>query len=233
MKLVTAITMVLGALIVSGCGSPSTIPMVITSLDPNGNLSQSVVTATAESSVAKETVLMNAYTARDLAYKDMYKDSGVSLSWEQKERQITTTVMVDDKPYTSVVTMTEYLPIMQYRPEPDWEQPLPLTPSTHPVWDASKAIAGQALKWGTIAFGIGSFTDLLDTALSEAGDYFNGPSNFWQSKNIAGTSQNFTQYDFLKASPSETGEDFLGIPGCSSIESFLAGRCSEEPSIVE
>jgi len=193
--------------LLSGCSS-GMMPVYQTIVGESGELTETIAGYTKEASVFKEESIAKTLRNRDDRHAEMYAISGFKMTFAMQE--------------VSPGVMALLPKDISYREEPDFDQALPTEPSKHPVWSTANSLFSTIAKYGLIGFGISELSGVLQAGYDKAGNTFNGDANLDSSFNAAGTSQEWTAGS--SALPGLSGDL---PPGCSGLESYLAGNCGE------
>ncbi len=145
-------------LALTGCAGQGIEATVLnTLLGGTGEIGSDII----EASVAKELVVHKTLQNRDKMYRQAYEDSGFKIEFKLEE--------------FGGVAM--YLPkTIEYKPEPQFDQPLPTEPSKHPVWAAAENLGGVLAQYGLIGFGLHEVAGIAKYGMDQAGaTTYNGP----------------------------------------------------------
>lgn len=126
-----------------------------------------------DASVQKEVTFTHMVENRDAKLRAMYEKSGFKQTW----REVTKKTRIVTGGQETVIETTEYVPEVEFRERPHFEQPLPSGPSVHPFWQFANNTVYQganALLWWT---GITQGVDLLKNAQNKATPQYYGNYN--------------------------------------------------------
>lgn len=154
-----------------------------------------------EASIVKEVAIIKGLMNRDDKRELMYGKSGFNMDWVEKP--LTVLIQTAGQPETRV-TISQYLPITSFRPEPRFQFALPTKPSVHPIWNTLESLGGIFAKYGLIGYGIHEFNSLLSTGFAAATQP-NYSGSFYGSLNRSGTTQSIETYrDYITTDNSIT-----------------------------
>ena len=126
-----------------------------------------------DASVQKEFLYGQMVQNRDNKYQTMYAKSGFKQTWKDVKKS--TKMVVNGQEI--VIESTEFLPEVEYRERPHFEQSLPPGPSVHPFWQFANNTVDKgtnALLWWA---GITQGADLLKNAQNKAAPQYYGNYN--------------------------------------------------------
>jgi len=144
-----------------GCaGSGGFIPVPEDVIDAAGVHTVKIAGYTKDASVAKEEAVMRTLRWRDTQYQKAYAESGFELEFAM----------------VNINGASAYLPKkISYREAPKFDQPLPTTPSEHPVWKTSGDIVKTIAKYGMIGWLGSEFAGVMKSGYENVGTHYNGP----------------------------------------------------------
>jgi hypothetical protein len=225
-------------LTMSGCLGDKSVPIIMSTLDSNGNVVQTITNATSTASVEKERMFWLGTMHRDTMRAKMYETEGFKMDWVGKESTRTITILQgNNEPITITTTETDYLPVTSFKQSPQFQQQLPNGPSVHPVWGTTTRVLEKLVMWGFGAWGVDRIFGHFSDVASLAGTTYQGP--VINSNNTAGGYQQDFTLDMggaggpslppeeipIEGTPVELpdGTSVVLPPSCSSVESLLAG----------
>lgn len=166
------------ALLLTGCGGKGGLmPLTDTMVAEGGEVIKTTAGYTADASVAKEHAVHDTLRNRDNAVREAHEKSGLTMSWQPVVKTIQYPGMAE------AVTVTEYLPVIAFREQARFDQPLPLAPSEHPVWKTAREIFHDIKDGTIIGLGINATDNILSAAVGKKDASYAGDVQFNQSHN--------------------------------------------------
>ena len=173
------VVMLMGlSLLLTGCaGQGGLMPLTDTMVAEGGSVVKTTVGYTADASVAKEHTVHDTLRNRDNAVASAHEKSGLTMSWQAVVKTIQYPGMAE------AVTVTEYLPVIAFREQARFDQPLPTAPSEHPVWRTAREIFHDIKDGTIIGLGIHATDNILSAAVGKKDASYAGDVQFNQSHN--------------------------------------------------
>jgi len=166
------ITILFCIILLAGCASDSG-KLTLSSLPVDGEQVVQLGGDIKDASVQKEVAFAHMVENRDNKYKSMYEKSGFKQTW----KQVTKKTRIVTAGVETLIETTEYVPEVEFKERPRFDQPLPSGPSVHPFWQFANNTVDKgtnALLWWT---GITSGVDLLKNAQNKATPQYYGTYN--------------------------------------------------------
>lgn len=164
--------------LLSGCvGQTAPIPLTDTTINEAGDVVKTAAGHTADASVAKEHEVHDTLRNRDNQIRRAHANSGMTMSWQPVQKTVQYPGMAEP------ITTTEYLPVISYREQAVFRQPLPTEPSEHPVWKTVRSVAKDVKDGTIIGMGINAADNVLSAAVGKRDAQYNGDVQFNQSHN--------------------------------------------------
>jgi len=161
-----------------GCGPKGgLIPLTDTAINEAGDVVQNAAGHTADASVAKEHEVHDTLRNRDNNIRKAHEKSGMTMTWQPVKKTIQYPGMPE------AITTTEYLPVISYREQADFRQPLPTEPSEHPVWKTVRSVAKDVKDGTVVGMGINAADNVLSAAVGKSDNRYMGDATFNQSHN--------------------------------------------------
>jgi hypothetical protein len=159
MRNLSVLFLLLPGILLSGCADTGALNLGKTVVD--GEQVVTIVGDIKDASVQKEALYLNARTARDKYYKQMYGQSGFNVEFEMREVIPGVHIQVMKK--------------VAFKEAPRFDQPMPDGPSIHPAWHSLDNVVDKGtnlLLWWT---GITQGVDLLKNAQDKSTPQYYGP----------------------------------------------------------
>lgn len=213
--------------LLTGCSDKIFVPLNTIAEDLPETMQHSVV-AISDTSALKEKTVHETLRKYFEEYAQAYEKSGTQINFGTVTKKITfkgETLEYTENAIVSIVS----------RDMPDFNVDIPIEPSKHPAWNTANLFIEHSFGAAWKMFGIDRLANVLTAGISAAqGATYNGP--LINSQNSAGGSQTFGMdsyyagpYQGAPESPESAETWFGGIVGCSSMESYLDGKCSVVP----
>ncbi|KJR97278.1 MAG: hypothetical protein VR65_25445 [Desulfobulbaceae bacterium BRH_c16a] len=168
----------LSVFFLAGCGNKGgLIPLTNTMVNEAGEVVKTAAGYTADASVAKEHEVHDTLRNRDAMIAKAQKNNGFSLEWKSVEKTVFYPGMSEP------ITVKEPMPEVRYSPPAEFNQPLPVTPSEHPVWKTVRSVAGDIKDGTIIGLGVNAADNVLSAAVGKPDNRYNGDVQFNQSHN--------------------------------------------------
>lgn len=126
-----------------------------------------------DASVQKEALYGQMRQNRDNKQKAMYDKSGFKQTWKRVEKK--TVMKINGQEI--VMESTEYLPEVEFREAPRFDQPLPTGPSEHPVWRFGEKVIDKGVDGFLWFTGIKQLGSVLKGAQDTAQPKYYGDYN--------------------------------------------------------
>jgi hypothetical protein len=167
------ITPLLIAVLLSGCsGKGGLVPVSDVSINKAGDVIETTAGYTKDASIAKEIAVLNAHNTRTLVRGKAYKNEGFKMEWVSVEKTVFYPGMKEP------ITIKEAMPKVSYKAPLQFNQPLPMEPSKHPVWEFAGKVADGAFSLGGTFVKWSYGSDVVKSAWDRSAPQYNGDYNY-------------------------------------------------------
>ncbi|MBU0665339.1 MAG: hypothetical protein KJ990_12460 [Proteobacteria bacterium] len=171
------LTLAVGLLLPGCAGKGGLMPVTDTMVTESGSVFKTTAGYTADASVLKEREVHETLRNRDEAIKAAHAVSGMTMSWQAVVKTVQYPGMPD------AVIVTEYLPVIAFKEQARFDQPLPTAPSEHPVWKTVRGVVSDIKDGTLIGLGINAADNVLSAAVGKKDATYEGDVQFNQSHN--------------------------------------------------
>lgn len=168
MRVLYWVLMLLVATLLVACGGATYVPLYTNVVNEAGDVVPTLGGYTKDASIAKEHDVHETLRNRDRMIVKAQQQAGFSVEFDMQEVMPGVFIQVTKK--------------LSYTPMVVFDQALPLAPSNHPVWDASRSWVSTIVKGALGITGITELGSVMKAGLASARPSYGGDYS-WQSHN--------------------------------------------------